>query len=107
MNRQFFLTGLICAFSFFWVSLAGAEEPQSTYAVEMTGVVCSSCKDHVREAFAKLNGVTSIEFEGNGISEKQKVVIKSTSAALTKEDAVKALGSAGQDYLVLAWTLKK
>jgi copper chaperone CopZ len=87
------------SFALVCTSLAGDFTP---YTATVTGVVCGSCKMHVTEALKKLPGVEKIEFSKGEKEDTQKVTFSSSSATLTKEDAVKALGADAQRYEVLA-----
>jgi len=72
------------------------------YTATVTGVVCGSCKAHVAEALKKLPGVENIQFAKGEKENTQQVTFSSTSATLSKDDAVKALGDQASRYEVLA-----
>lgn len=57
----------------------------------------------VREAFSKLAGVSSVEIEPGEDPGTQKVTVKSTSAELTKEQAIASLGDKAARYVVQTW----
>jgi hypothetical protein len=64
---------------------------------------------HVREAFAKLEGVdkTTITIEAGEKQGTQKVTFKSASEKLKKEDAVKSLGAEAARYVVVTFGPKE
>lgn len=99
MTRLSFLAALVslCAMP----ALAG-DTPVS-YIAEMTGMVCAGCKDHVTASFTKLEGVTKVQIVPGEKAGTQKVTVTSTSASLTKEQAVASLGSSASTYIVHEW----
>lgn len=82
---------------------AGAEDKPATYVAEMTGMVCAGCKEHVTASFSKLEGVSKVEIVPAEKPGAQKVTVTSTAAALTKEQAVAALGASASTYVVHTW----
>lgn len=74
-----------------------------TYVAEMTGMVCAGCKQHVTESFTKLEGVSKVEIVPGDKPGTQKVTVTSTTAGLTKEQAVTALGASASTYVVHQW----
>ena len=107
MNRFHFLVTLFASLALLSHTVSQAEEPEVTYVAEMTGMVCAACRDHVRESFAKLPGTSGIEIERGDKPDTQKVTLKSKSPNLTKADAVKALGSSAETYVVISWQKAK
>ena len=83
---------------------AMAGDAPVNYIAEMTGMVCAGCKDHVTASFTKLEGVSKVQIVPGDKPGTQKVTVTSTSTALTKEQAVAALGSSAATYIVHAWT---
>ena len=80
-------------------TLFGADAPQYKYTGEVAGVVCAACSGHVKTCLSKLEGVVSVKVlrpEKEGAPARLEVV--STSPALTKEAAVKALGEQSKYY---------
>jgi copper chaperone CopZ len=69
----------------------------------MSGMVCAGCKDHVTASFTKLEGVSKVEIAIGDKPGTQKVTVTSTSPAITKEQAVAALGSSASTYIVHGW----
>ena len=99
MTRTLFLA-LLAAFITLPLS---AEDKPVTYVAEMTGMVCAGCKDHVTASLTKLEGVSKVEIAPAEKPGTQKVTVTSTSPALTKEQAVSALGSSASTYVVQSW----
>jgi len=94
---------LLSIAAFLTTSLAAADAKPVTYLVEMSGMVCAGCKDHVTASFKKLEGVTDVKIVAGEKPDTQKVTVTSTSSALTKDLAVAALGTSAETYLVHAW----
>jgi copper chaperone CopZ len=88
-------------------SVLRAAEPTKAidYTATMKGVVCSACKEHVTVALKKLPGVETVSFAKGDKEDTAVVTFNSTAPALTKQDAVKALGEDAQHYEVV--TLEK
>ncbi len=80
-----------------------AADTPVNYIAEMTGMVCAGCKDHVTASFTKLEGVSKVQIVPGDKPGTQKVTVTSTSPALTKEQAVAALGTSASTYVVHAW----
>lgn len=97
------MTRLAFLFLLFLASPLFAADKPVTYVAEMTGMVCAGCKDHVTAAFTKLDGVSNVQIVPGDKPGSQKVTVISTSSALTKEQAVTALGSSATTYIVHAW----
>ncbi|WP_395742003.1 heavy metal-associated domain-containing protein [Prosthecobacter sp.] len=81
------------------ISCDAAEPATFLYQGEVAGVMCSACSSHVEAALAKMKGVRTVKVlpaarEG-GVP---RLEITATNAALTKEDAVKALGEYARTY---------
>jgi copper chaperone CopZ len=93
---------LLALLSFFTAPLIAGDKPVA-YIAEMTGMVCAGCKDHVTASFTKLDGVSSVQIVPGDKPGTQKVTVTSTSGALTKEQAVAALGASASTYIVHAW----
>ena len=99
MKRLTFLAILISLGSL--PALAG--DAPVNYIAEMTGMVCAGCKDHVTASFTKLEGVTKVQIVPGDKAGTQKVTVTSTSASLTKEQAIATLGSSASTYIVHEW----
>ncbi len=99
MTRFTFLLALFCCLGLPVL----AADPPVTYIAEMTGMVCAGCKDHVTASFTKLDGVSNVAIVAGDKPGTQKVTVTSTSPALTKEQAIAALGASASTYIVHAW----
>ena len=86
------------------VSMAAAADPAKAtdYTATVNGVVCSACKAHVTAARKKLPGVETVSFAKGDKEGAAVVTFNSTAPALTKDDAVKALGEDAKIYEVLS-----
>lgn len=84
-------------------AVPAADAKPVTYLVEMSGMVCAGCKDHVTASFKKLDGVSDVKIVAGDKPGTQKVSVTSTSTALTKDQAVAALGGSAETYLVHDW----
>ncbi len=92
------LTALLGSLTF-----AQAADPAAThlYKGEIAGVACSACSKKVKKSLEQLPGVTSVKLlpaEASGIA---KIEIASTSAAITKASAIKALGKSAEEYTII------
>lgn len=86
--------------------LRADDKPAYTYTGEVAGVMCSACSNTVKKSLAKLDGVTSVKVlraEKEGAPAKLEVT--ATTATLTKETAVKALGEHAKFYDIRSLTL--
>jgi copper chaperone CopZ len=83
---------------------APASEPAKAtdYKATVNGIVCSACKEHVTVALKKLPGVQTVSFAKGEKEGSATVTFNSSSAALTKDDAVKALGDDAKTYEVVS-----
>ena len=88
-------------------SCAAGEPVTFQYEGEVAGVMCSACSNHVQTALAKIKGVQSVSVlpaKDGGIP---RLEITATSAAITREDCVKALGDFAKTYDVRSLKLMK
>lgn len=98
------LRRLVPAFVLALLSLTQAADTAraTDYTATVNGVVCSACKEHVTAALKKLPGVQTVSFAKGEKEGTATVTFNSTAPALTKEDAVKALGDDAKSYEVLS-----
>lgn len=90
------LTLLLCFLS---VLPSPAAEPVTyVYQGEVAGVMCSACSNHVETALKTLPGVKSVTITAAKDGGLPKLEVVATSASLTREDAVKALGEEATSY---------
>lgn len=94
------LTSALLALTSAGLLLAEDAKPVK-YTATMTGVVCSACKKTVRNSFTKI-GASKIEIKAGAKEGEQTVTFESTNPKLTKEEAIKALGEAAEEFKVLA-----
>lgn len=88
-------------------SCDGSDPVVFVYQGEVAGVMCSACSNHVETALKKLPGVRSVTVTGGKDGGLPRLEVVSTSAALTREDAVKALGDDAKSYDIRALNLVK
>lgn len=82
--------------------LANAADPAThTYTAEVAGIMCSACSDKVKVALGTLEGVKSVKIKAGDKAGVARVEVTSTSAALTKEAAIKSLGTSASSYNIL------
>jgi copper chaperone CopZ len=105
--RTFHYLALSVGLGLSLISSGHAAEPTKAtdYAATVKGVVCSACKEHITVALKKLPGVETVSFAKGDKADTAVVTFNSTAPALTKEDAVKALGEDAKHYEVV--TLEK
>ena len=84
-------------------TLTAGDAKTVTYIAEMSGMVCAGCKDHVTASFKKLEGVSDVKIVAGDKPATQKVTVTAASSALTKEQAVAALGESASTYQVHEW----
>ena len=75
-----------------------AEPTTYLYQGEVAGVMCSACSNHVEAALSKIKGVQSVKVlpaKDGGIP---RLEVTATTATLTQEAAVKALGDSAKMY---------
>jgi copper chaperone CopZ len=87
--------------------LHAADPALHTYKGEVAGVMCSACSNHVQTALKTLPGVkdvTVLPAKNGGLP---VLTVTSTSAALTKEAAIKALGDKANQYVIQSLQLQK
>lgn len=82
---------------------AATDAAAHTYTAEVAGVMCSACSDKIKTAFQTLPGVKSVQVKKSGKPAVARVEITSTSATLTKEAAVKSLGTSASSYDILTF----
>jgi copper chaperone CopZ len=81
------------------MALSGAE-PRS-YSGDITGVVCSACKDHVITTLMKLQGISLVEIIPGEKPESRKIIVKCDRDTLSATELSNALALAhGDSYKV-------
>ena len=85
--------------SLFTILSCFAGEPVTfTYQGEVAGVMCSACSNHVQTALEKIPGVKSVTVLAAKDGGLPRLEITATSAKITREDCVKALGEQAKMY---------
>ena len=86
-------------------SLPAADAPKPyRYEGRIAGVVCSACASSVKEALMGIEGVKDVRITISQDGSVPRLEITSSSPSLTREAAIKALGSAAADYQVQSLT---
>lgn len=78
--------------------LHAADLPIYHYQGEVSGIVCSVCAGNVKHALEKLPGVQEVKIVADKAGGTPRLTILSTSPALTRDLAVKALGKSAESY---------
>ncbi len=91
---------VILLVSLFFITSCGiAGEPVTfLYQGEVAGVMCSACSNHVQTALAKIPGVKNVSVLPAKDGGLPRLEITATSASITREDCVKALGDQAKMY---------
>lgn len=98
---------LVCAFLANFLQATPPQTTTYTYQGEIAGVMCSVCSGHVKEALGKLDGVTQVKITLGKEGSLPRLEIISTSPNLTKEAAIKALGSKAEDYQIHSLAVRR
>lgn len=93
---------LIAVLALLTPSIQAEERSPQVYEGEVAGVICSACAAKVKSALGKLDGVTGVKITAGDKPGVQKIHLTSASNALTKEQAIKSLGDAAQQYHILS-----
>ena len=88
-------------------SCTAAEPVTFVYQGEVAGVMCSACTNHVETALANIKGVQSVKVLPAKEGGVPKLELTASSATITREDAVKALGEYAKMYDVRSLKLVK
>lgn len=83
-------------------SHSGAADAEYAYQGEVSGVVCNACASNVKSALSKLEGVKEVRITLNKQGGNPRLTIISTSPALTREAAIKAMGKAADHYEIVS-----
>jgi copper chaperone CopZ len=82
---------------------AAADAPKLIrYEGRIAGVVCSACSASVKEALMTIAGVQDVRITIGPEGSVPRLEITSTSPNLTREAAMKALGSSASDFQIQA-----
>lgn len=80
------------------VSCIAGDPVTFTYQGEVAGVMCSACSNHVQTALEKIPGVKNVTVLAAKDGGLPRLEITATSAKITREDCVKALGEQAKMY---------
>lgn len=80
------------------VSCRAGEPATFLYQGEVAGVMCSACSNHVETALSKIQGVQKVKVLPAKEGGVPRLEVTATTATLTREDAVKALGDYAKTY---------
>ncbi len=87
--------------------LRAEDDAKTKYSAAVTGIVCQACKAKVTAAMKALPGVAEVNFSKGEKPGSQIVSFAASSDALTKEDAVKALGDSAKEFNVQSFDKTK
>lgn len=81
-----------------------ADAQKRVFTGEINGVVCASCKEHIKAMLSKnIPGLVSVDVQPGATAESpRKLIIVAQSESLTRERVVAALGSLAKNYEVLS-----
>jgi hypothetical protein len=83
------------------VTFAVQSEEVVHYQAKITGVVCSSCKQHVQTSLmSQLPGTLTVEVKKGEVGGDQLLLISSTDHSVDEQKIIKALGSYAKNYQV-------
>lgn len=101
--RILLLLALI-AFSF---PLRAEDGAKTKYTATVTGIVCQECKAKMTSAMKNLPGVVAVEFAKGPKAGSQIVSFTTSSDAITKDDAIKALGEHAKEFIIQSFDKTK
>ncbi len=77
---------------------------KTTYVAKLSGIDCTGCKKTIAKSIGKLKGVKTIRIEKKSENSHTLTVITDGTKAISKADAVKALGKNVEHYKILSWS---
>lgn len=106
--KKFFLLLSVVMTALTAISKSADPVAEVTYTGEISGIVCSSCKEHVTTMLMKkLDGAVSVDVKpGDKPEGNQKLIIVAKNDKITKEKATEALGSFAKNYEIVSLTKK-
>jgi copper chaperone CopZ len=99
---QKFIVILVATFALA-ASTATAGET-TTYVGSLSGVDCTGCKKTIAKSIGKLKGVKTIRIEKISANSHKLIVITDGSKAISKAEAIKALGKNVDHYQITGWS---
>ncbi len=100
--RRRFALALVCLLPSF--AIAADPAPSYDYKGEIMGVACAACSKKVKNSLQKMPGVSAVKVTATETSGLAKLEITSTSADITKESAILALGKEASSYQIQSLT---
>ena len=91
----------------FNLPLHAADTARTKYSATVTGIVCQECKATVTAALKTLPGVAEVGFAKGAKPGLQTVTFAAASDALSKEDAVRALGEHAKEFIIQSFDKTK
>ncbi|MDF1859399.1 MAG: heavy metal-associated domain-containing protein [Verrucomicrobiales bacterium] len=76
----------------------------TTYIGSLSGIDCTGCKKTIAKSIGKLKGVKTIRIEKKSENSHKLIVITDGSKAISKADAIKALGKNVDHYKITGWS---
>jgi len=101
------LTQILLSLLFVTTSCTSGDPVTFTYQGEVAGVMCSACSNHVQTALEKISGVKNVTVLAAKDGGLPRLEITASSAQITREDCVKALGEQAKMYDVRSLKLVK
>ena len=92
------LLTLLLSLLFAATSCTAGDPVKFVYQGEVAGIMCIHCTNKVEAAMKKLPGVQSVKITRDEKGGLPKLEIIASNAAITREDAVKALGDDAKMY---------
>ncbi len=83
--------------------LVSAVEPLYHYQGEVSGVVCQVCSGKVKHALESLPGVANVKLKPSKTPGTALIQLDSSTADLSKEAAIKALGADSVSYTITSF----
>lgn len=80
-----------------------SQAAEVTYTASMKGIECADCKKTISRALGKIKGVKTIRIVKEGDVQHRLTVVTDGSKAITKADAVAAIGK-DSHYTITSWS---
>ena len=87
----------------FFLGPLTSQAAEVTYSASMKGIECADCKKTISRALGKIKGVKTIRIAKEGNDQHQLTVVTDGSKAITKADAVAAIGK-DSHYTITSWS---
>lgn len=100
--KSFVVCALLLFLSFALDSQGADKDTPYLYDGKISGLYCNACAAKVKAALRKLEGVSRVKIISSEDHGVQILRIESSSAAITKESAVQALGEDAKTFTILS-----